>query len=260
MNTNIQSEKENNIDMDNVIKEFSIDSLKHDNLHERDSQILFDEPTHVYTILSDPGQKYTSVTTWNHHHFEEFNFFLNNNLESFLKDNKLIISYFKISNFRLEPMYVTYKQTLDLDFIFRKMKENGYDISADVLGYPESYYAPPSEALKEIQIIRGAAALQYGTQFGGLVNFVFKNPPKDMPIELTTRNTLGSNGLYTNFTSFAGASKQWDYFSFINIKKGDGFRPNSNFESFNFTCVPLFHIPVLLSKEQLVKSTNSKKT
>lgn len=73
MNTNIQSEKENNIDMDNVIKEFSIDSLKHDNLHERDSQILFDEPTHVYTILSDPGQKYTSVTTWNHHHFEEFN-------------------------------------------------------------------------------------------------------------------------------------------------------------------------------------------
>ena len=112
-------------------------------------------------------------------------------------------------------------------------RQNGYDISADVLGYPESYYAPPSEALKEIQIIRGAAALQYGTQFGGLVNFVFKNPPKDMPIELTTRNTLGSNGLYTNFTSFAGASKQWDYFSFINIKKGDGFRPNSNFESFN---------------------------
>ena len=62
-------------------------------------------------------------------HFEEFNFFLNNNLESFLKDNKLIISYFKISNFRLEPMYVTYKRTLDLKFIFRKMEENGYDIS-----------------------------------------------------------------------------------------------------------------------------------
>ena len=61
--------------------------------------------------------------------FEEFNFFLNNNLESFLKDNKLIISYFKISNFRLEPMYITYKGTLDLDFIFRKIKENGYDVS-----------------------------------------------------------------------------------------------------------------------------------
>jgi Fe(3+) dicitrate transport protein len=50
-------------------------------------------------------------------------------------------------------------------------RQNGYDISADVLGYPESYYTPPAEALEEIQIVRGAASLQYGTQFGGLINF-----------------------------------------------------------------------------------------
>ena len=50
-------------------------------------------------------------------------------------------------------------------------RQNGYDISADVLGYPESYYTPPAEALGEIQIVRGAASLQYGTQFGGLINF-----------------------------------------------------------------------------------------
>ena len=55
-------------------------------------------------------------------------------------------------------------------------RQNGYDISADVLGYPESYYIPPSEAIKNIQIVRGAASLQYGTQFGGLVNFVLKEP------------------------------------------------------------------------------------
>ena len=55
-------------------------------------------------------------------------------------------------------------------------RQNNYDISADVLGYPESYYTPPAEALKEIQIVRGAASLQYGTQFGGLLNFVFKAP------------------------------------------------------------------------------------
>ena len=112
-------------------------------------------------------------------------------------------------------------------------RQNSYDISADVLGYPESYYAPPAEALKEIQVIRGAAALQYGTQFGGLVNFVFKSPNPDKVIELTTRNTLGSNGLYTNFTSLSGTSKKWSYFTFFNYKQGDGFRPNSNFESIN---------------------------
>ncbi|MFT5254360.1 MAG: Fe(3+) dicitrate transport protein, partial [Flavobacteriales bacterium] len=37
-------------------------------------------------------------------------------------------------------------------------RQNGYDISADVLGYPESYYATPTEALEEIQVIRGAAS------------------------------------------------------------------------------------------------------
>ncbi|WP_224489539.1 TonB-dependent receptor domain-containing protein [Robertkochia flava] len=112
-------------------------------------------------------------------------------------------------------------------------RQNGYDISADVLGYPESYYSPASEGVKEIQVIRGAASLQYGTQFGGLVNFKMKEPVKDRSLELITRNTLGSFGLYTNFTSLSGTSNQWSYYSFFNYKKGDGFRPNSQFESKN---------------------------
>ena len=62
-------------------------------------------------------------------------------------------------------------------------RQNGYDISADVLGYPESYYSPPAEALNEIQVIRGAASLQYGTQFGGLVNFKFKKPNAGKKVE-----------------------------------------------------------------------------
>lgn len=113
-------------------------------------------------------------------------------------------------------------------------RQNGYDISADVLGYPESYYTPAAEGLEEIQIVRGAASLQYGTQFGGLVNFIMKKPVKNKKIELITRNTIGSNNLYTNFTSTSGTIKKLSYFTFINYKNGDGFRPNSNFESFNF--------------------------
>ncbi|WP_298503015.1 TonB-dependent receptor [uncultured Maribacter sp.] len=112
-------------------------------------------------------------------------------------------------------------------------RQNGYDISADVLGYPESYYTPAAEALKEVQIIRGAASLQYGTQFGGLVNFIMKEPNPNKSIELITRNTIGSNGLYTNFTSLGGTKKKFSYYAFFNFKKGDGFRPNSEFESKN---------------------------
>ena len=112
-------------------------------------------------------------------------------------------------------------------------RQNGYDISADVLGYPESYYATPTEALEEIQIIRGAASLQYGTQFGGLINFKIKSPTTK-PFELVTRNTIGSFGLFTNYTSVSGTNGKFSYYSFLNYKKGNGYRPNSDFESKNY--------------------------
>nr|WP_035678138.1 TonB-dependent receptor [Flavobacterium limnosediminis] len=112
-------------------------------------------------------------------------------------------------------------------------RQNGYDISADVLGYPESYYATPTEALEEIQIVRGAASLQYGTQFGGMINFKLKSPSKK-EIEFTNRTTGGSYDLFTNFTSLSGTKGKFSYYSFYNYKQGSGFRPNSQFDAKNF--------------------------
>ena len=83
-------------------------------------------------------------------------------------------------------------------------RQNGYDISADALGYPESYYTPSTEALDRIEIVRGAASLQYGPQFGGLVNFVMKEGPANKKIELTTRQTVGSFGFFNTFNSIGG--------------------------------------------------------
>jgi len=42
------------------------------NAHNRDSNIQFFEEGHKYEILDEPGVKYTSVTTWNHSLFEQF--------------------------------------------------------------------------------------------------------------------------------------------------------------------------------------------
>jgi ATP-dependent exoDNAse (exonuclease V) beta subunit len=42
------------------------------NLHPRDVNIRFFEEGHKYVILTEPGIKYTSVTTWNHSHFPKF--------------------------------------------------------------------------------------------------------------------------------------------------------------------------------------------
>ena len=112
-------------------------------------------------------------------------------------------------------------------------RQNGYDISADVLGYPESYYTPATEGVQEIQVIRGAASLQYGTQFGGLINFIMKKPNPNKEFEVVTRNTLGSFNLFTNFTSIGGTSGKLSYYGYYNYKQGDGFRPNSGFNSKN---------------------------
>ena len=42
------------------------------NKHERDSNIIFEESTHKYTILTDLESNYTSTTTWVHSHFQKF--------------------------------------------------------------------------------------------------------------------------------------------------------------------------------------------
>ncbi len=111
-------------------------------------------------------------------------------------------------------------------------RQNGYDISADALGYPESYYTPPAEALDRIEIVRGAASLQYGTQFGGLLNFRFKRGPQDKKIELTSRQTLGSWGFFGSFNSIGGtvAKGKLNYYAYFQYKTGDGWRPNSQFD------------------------------
>ncbi len=115
-------------------------------------------------------------------------------------------------------------------------RQNGYDISADALGYPESYYTPPVQALRRIEVVRGAASLQFGTQFGGLLNFVFKdkimnthlNRKRQEAFSLTTEQTYGSFGLFNSFNSIGGSLKNMNYYSFYQYKKSDGQRPNSS--------------------------------
>jgi Fe(3+) dicitrate transport protein len=112
------------------------------------------------------------------------------------------------------------------------VRQNGYDISADALGYPESYYTPPVEGIGKIQIVRGAASLQYGTQFGGLINFQMKSAAENRKLELIARQTVGSFGFYNAFTSASGTVNKLSYYTFFQYKRGDGWRNNSGFDSY----------------------------
>ena len=106
-------------------------------------------------------------------------------------------------------------------------RQNGYNISADVYGYNEAYYIPPMEAVSRIEMVRGAASLQFGSQFGGLVNYVTKDASANKPFEFTTSQTIGSFGMFNSFNSAGGTYKKISYYAFLQYRNMDGYRPNS---------------------------------
>ena len=108
---------------------------------------------------------------------------------------------------------------------------NGYDIAADPLGYPESYFTPPIEAIERIEIVRGAASLQYGPQFGGMINFKMKKGIDSVPLHGEFRMNGGSFGLMGMSALVGGESKGLNYIGFYSYKQGNGWRPNSDFSA-----------------------------
>ena len=106
-------------------------------------------------------------------------------------------------------------------------RQNGYNISADVYGYNEAYYIPPMEAVKRIELVRGAASLQFGSQFGGLVNYITEDAPKHKPFEFVTSQTGGSFGMFNSFNSVGGNYKKCSYYGFIQYRNMEGERSNS---------------------------------
>lgn len=110
-------------------------------------------------------------------------------------------------------------------------RQNGYDIAADALGYPESYYSPAIQAVDRIEIVRGAASLQYGTQFGGLVNFVMKKGPEDRKLALNAEQTYNTLGFYNSFVSAGGQVGKLNYYAYNRTATGSCWRCNSDFTS-----------------------------
>ncbi|MDZ7897150.1 MAG: hypothetical protein U5N85_03865 [Arcicella sp.] len=84
------------------------------------------------------------------------------------------------------------------------VRMNSYDITSDPMGYPEAYYTPPMEVVDRIEIVRGASFLQYGPQFGGLMNFVMREPDISTRFTFESQNTTGSNGLFSIFNYIGG--------------------------------------------------------
>ncbi len=113
------------------------------------------------------------------------------------------------------------------------VRQNGYDISSEVFGYPEAYYTPPMEALEKIEVIRGAASLQYGPQFGGLLNYQIKKGNPNKPFSFETQQTIGSYGLFNTYNAIGGTYKKFSYYGFLHHRNAQGWRENSRYSIFS---------------------------
>ncbi|HEX5150869.1 MAG TPA: TonB-dependent receptor [Parafilimonas sp.] len=109
------------------------------------------------------------------------------------------------------------------------MRQNGYNTNSDMFGYPENHYTVPLEAIQEVQYVRGSAALQFGSQFGGMMNFILKQPDSTKPFSLESIQTAGSNNFFNSYNAVGGTSGKISYYAYYDYRHGDGWRDEATF-------------------------------
>lgn len=109
------------------------------------------------------------------------------------------------------------------------MRQNGYNINSDVFGYPEAHYTPPFQAIDAMQIVRGSAALQFGSQYGGMVNYHIKEADTSKRFGIESEQTAGSNRFFNSFNAVNGTVGKVSYYAYFDSRSGDGWRPDAAF-------------------------------
>lgn len=109
------------------------------------------------------------------------------------------------------------------------VRQNGYITNSDIFGYPEDHYTPQYNAVEQVQVVRGAAALQFGSQFGGMVNYKIKEGDTSKVLGVQSEQSTGSNNYFNSFNAIGGKSGKWSYFAYFASRTGNGWRHNADF-------------------------------
>ncbi len=107
------------------------------------------------------------------------------------------------------------------------IRQNGVIINSDMYGYPASHYSAPMESFEKIELVRGTGSLQYGAQFGGMINYITKKPDTVKTFTYESINTAGSFGLLSSYNSISGTIKKFSYLAYYYRRHADGYRKNS---------------------------------
>lgn len=111
------------------------------------------------------------------------------------------------------------------------IRKNGVLTNSDMYGYPASHYSLPMEAVERIEIVRGTGSLQYGAQFGGMVNYVTKRADTTKRFSYENITTTGSYGLFSSYNSVGGQIGKVEYYAYYQKRVSDGYRDNASSKS-----------------------------
>lgn len=135
------------------------------------------------------------------------------------------------------------------------IRADGAITNSDMYGYPASHFSLPFEAVGRIELVRGTGALQYGAQFGGLLNYVLKQPDTTRRFGFETINSAGSYGLVSTYNAIGGKIGKVQYYAYYSKRVSDGYRENSE-SDYDGQGVALKYMPShqLALKAELLRS------
>ncbi|TXI70805.1 MAG: TonB-dependent receptor [Cyclobacteriaceae bacterium] len=123
------------------------------------------------------------------------------------------------------------------------IRRNGSITNSDVYGYPASHYSIPMEAVDRIELVRGTGSLQYGAQFGGMLNYVTKAADSTRAFGLESITSVGSYGLVSSYIAASGTIGKFQYATYYSKRVSDGYRTNSETQ-YDAQSVQLIYAPV----------------
>lgn len=107
------------------------------------------------------------------------------------------------------------------------IRSNGVITNSDMYGYPASHYNAPMEAIERVGVVRGSGSLQYGAQFGGMLNYITKHGDTTRRIGLESINSIGSYGLLSTYNAIGGKVGRLQYYTYYSKRESDGYRDNA---------------------------------
>jgi len=107
------------------------------------------------------------------------------------------------------------------------IRKDGVLTNSDIYGYPASHYSMPMEAIQNIELVRGTGSLQYGSQFGGMLNYVAKQGDSTRVFDFESTNSVGSFGLLSTYNAVGGQVGKVNYYVYYNKRVSNGYRDNS---------------------------------